>query len=84
MSDYKSPLEEIVFEYAEAMKKREKYIVYAKSKPLGLSFGKSFVWLNNLQKVEAKETKKLVLKKSLNCEKSIKSLLSSSVNLAMM
>ena len=30
MSDYKSPLEEIVFEYAEAMKKREKYIVYAK------------------------------------------------------
>ena len=42
MSDYKSPLEEIVFEYAEAMKKL------------------------------------------LNYEKSIKSLLSSSVNLAMM
>ena len=43
MSDYKSPLEEIVFEYAEAMKKREKYIVYAKSKPLGLSFGKQVI-----------------------------------------
>lgn len=43
MSDYKSPWEEIVSEYAEAMRKREKYIVYAKSKPLGLSFGKQVI-----------------------------------------
>lgn len=44
MSDYKSPWEELVIEYAQAMKKREKYIVYAKSKPLGLSFGKQVIY----------------------------------------
>lgn len=55
MSDYKSPLDEFFCEYAEAMRKREKYVVYAKSKPSDSSFGKQIIYahadvLNELEK----------------------------------